>query len=118
MPLPPRRWWRPTARGRPCSRVPSALIDVILGEAGRFTANELTSLNHSGDQAGTRLENGVVSTPEGFKEAYAKFIEGGWGAVPFDPDYGGQGLPRTVGTAVNEMVAASNLSFSVCPDAP
>ena len=93
----------------------SDLIDAILGEAGRFTANELAPLNHSGDKAGTRLENGVVSTPEGFKEAYAKFIEGGWGGVPFDPDYGGQGLPRAVGTAVNEMVAASNLSFSLCP---
>ena len=93
----------------------SDLIDAILGEAGRFTANELAPLNHSGDKAGTRLENGVVSTPEGFKEAYAKFIEGGWGSVPFDPDYGGQGLPRAVGTAVNEMVAASNLSFSLCP---
>ncbi|MCE2492669.1 MAG: acyl-CoA dehydrogenase C-terminal domain-containing protein [Alphaproteobacteria bacterium] len=93
----------------------SDLIDAILGEAGRFTANELAPLNHSGDKAGTRLENGVVSTPEGFKEAYAKFIEGGWGGVPFDPDYGGQGLPRAVGTAVNEMVATSNLSFSLCP---
>lgn len=93
----------------------SDLIDAILGEAGRFTANELAPLNHSGDKAGTRLENGVVSAPEGFKEAYAKFVEGGWGGVPFDPDYGGQGLPRAVSTAVNEMVAASNLSFSLCP---
>ena len=91
------------------------LVDAILGEAGRFAANELAPLNRPGDKAGSRLENGVVHAPDGFKEAYAKFVDGGWGGVTADPDYGGQGLPRAVGTAVNEMFAAANLSFSLCP---
>lgn len=91
------------------------LVDAILVEAGRFTANELGPINHSGDISGNRLENGVVHSPDGFKEAYAKFVEAGWGGIPFDPDYGGQGLPRAVSTAVSEMVAAANLSFSLCP---
>ena len=91
------------------------LVDAILEEAGRFTANELAPINRSGDISGNRLENGVVYTPEGFKEAYAKFVEAGWGGVAFDSAYGGQGLPRIISTAVNEMVAAANLSFSLCP---
>ena len=91
------------------------LVDAILEEAGRFTANELAPINRSGDISGSRLENGVVYTPEGFKEAYAKFVEAGWGGVAFDSAYGGQGLPRIISTAVNEMVAAANLSFSLCP---
>ena len=85
------------------------LVDAILGEAGRFSANELAPINHSGDISGNRLENGVVYTPNGFKEAYAKFVEAGWGGVAFDSTYGGQGLPRAVSTAVNEMVAAGGL---------
>jgi hypothetical protein len=93
----------------------SDLVDAILEEAGRFSANELAPINRSGDISGNRLENGVVYTPDGFKEAYAKFVEAGWGGVAFDVSYGGQGLPRAVSTAVNEIVAAANLSFSLCP---
>ena len=93
----------------------SDLVSAILEESGRFASKELAPLNHAGDIAGARLENGVVYSADGFREAYAKFVEGGWGGVPFDPDYGGQGLPRAISTAVNEMVAAANLSFSLCP---
>ncbi|MBH64247.1 MAG: acyl-CoA dehydrogenase [Alphaproteobacteria bacterium] len=95
--------------------VAADLVDAILGEAGKFAANELAPMNRSGDLSGSRLENGVVYAPEGFKEAYRKFVEAGWCSVAFDPEYGGQGLPRAVSTAVSEMVAASNLSFSLCP---
>ena len=95
--------------------VAADLVDAILGEAGKFAANELAPMNRSGDLSGSRLENGVVYAPEGFKEAYSKFVEAGWCSVAFDPEYGGQGLPRAVSTAVSEMVAASNLSFSLCP---
>jgi alkylation response protein AidB-like acyl-CoA dehydrogenase len=72
-------------------------------------------LNHPGDRQGCRLENGVVQTPDGFKEAYARFVEGGWNGVPFDPDYGGQGLPWLVATALQEMWQAANMSFGLCP---
>ncbi len=91
------------------------LVDAVLNEAGRFAAGELAPLDRPGDRAGSRLENGAVRTPDGFREAYAKFVAGGWGGVTCDPDHGGQGLPRAVGTAVSEMVAAANLSFSLCP---
>ena len=91
------------------------LVSAILDEAGKFAANELAPMNRSGDLTGSRLENGVVYTPEGFKEAYRKFVDAGWCSVAIDAEYGGQGLPRAVGTAVSEIVAAANLSFSLCP---
>lgn len=91
------------------------LVGAILDEAGKFAANELAPINRSGDLSGSRLENGVVYTPEGFKEAYRKFVDAGWASVAFNTEYGGQGLPRVVSTAINEMVAAANLSFSLCP---
>lgn len=93
----------------------SELVDSILEQAGRFTANELDPINYSGDVEGNTLENGIVSTAEGFQEAYTKFVADGWGSVPFDPKYDGQGLPRSISVAVNEMLASANLSFSLCP---
>ncbi|MGI9452674.1 MAG: acyl-CoA dehydrogenase family protein, partial [Geminicoccaceae bacterium] len=93
----------------------SALVDQILDEAGKFTAGELAPLNAIGDQQGVTLENGVVRTPDGFKEAYRQFIDGGWNGLPFPEEYGGQGLPWTVATAVSEMWQSANMSFSLCP---
>src|SRR5699024_6563919 len=72
-------------------------------------------LNHKGDQIGAVLENGVVHTPEGFAEAYRHYVAGGWNAVPFDPDYGGQGLPRSIAAALQGMWNAANMSFALCP---
>ncbi len=91
------------------------LVDAVLEEAGRLASEVLDPLNRSGDLEGARLENGVVYTAKGFKEAYRTFVEGGWNSVPFDPDYGGQGLPWTVQTPLMEIWAAANLSFSLCP---
>ena len=91
------------------------LVDQVLDEADRFAARVLAPLNQPGDREGARLENGVVRTPEGFTEAYARFVAGGWNSLPFDPDYGGQGLPLVVATAVAEMWNAANTAFALCP---
>jgi alkylation response protein AidB-like acyl-CoA dehydrogenase len=91
------------------------LVDDILEAAGKFAANALAPLNQTGDRQGVRLENGVVRTADGFKEAYTAFVEGGWNGLPFPERWGGQGLPRTVATAVGEMWHSANMSFGLCP---
>ncbi|SFD27817.1 acyl-CoA dehydrogenase C-terminal domain-containing protein [Tropicimonas isoalkanivorans] len=91
------------------------LIDPILEEAGKLCADILAPLNRSGDEEGCRLENGVVYTPAGFREAYKLFREGGWTAISCDPDYGGQGLPAAVNVLVEEMICSANLSFGMYP---
>jgi alkylation response protein AidB-like acyl-CoA dehydrogenase len=98
-----------------CEAATPDLVDDILEAAGKFAANALAPLNQSGDRQGVRLENGVVRTPEGFKEAYAAFVEGGWNGLPFPEHCGGQGLPWTVATAVSEMWHSANMSFGLCP---
>lgn len=91
------------------------LADAVLTEAGRLAAEVWSPLNAVGDREGSILENGVVRTPSGFREAYAQFVEGGWGSLPFDPDYGGQGLPWALATAAQEMWTSANLSLSLAP---
>ncbi|MEQ8354278.1 MAG: acyl-CoA dehydrogenase [Kiloniellaceae bacterium] len=91
------------------------LVSAILEEAGKLAAEVIAPLNHPGDRVGSVFENGVVRTPAGFQEAYRQFVEGGWNALPFDPDFGGQGLPWSLATAVQEMWQAANLSFGLCP---
>ena len=91
------------------------LLDAILEEAARVAQDILLPLNRTGDEEGCRLENGVVRTPKGFKEAYDQFRENGWCALPAPPEWGGQGLPDTVGKLVDEMICATNLSFSLYP---
>ncbi|HEY7689605.1 MAG TPA: acyl-CoA dehydrogenase, partial [Dongiaceae bacterium] len=75
----------------------------------------LAPLNRIGDIQGSRLENGVVRTPDGFADAYRQFCDGGWNGLPFDPAYGGQGLPWVLGTAVQEMCDGANMAFGLCP---
>lgn len=91
------------------------LIEAIMTEAGKLGSEVLGPLNKSGDQQGCILENGVVRTPDGFKEAYRQFIDSGWNGMPFDPEYGGQGLPWLLTMAVGEIVQSSNMSFGLCP---
>ncbi|UEM01407.1 acyl-CoA dehydrogenase [Skermanella rosea] len=91
------------------------MVDAILDEAGKLASNVLAPINFSGDQEGAVLENGVVRTPKGFREAYRQYQEGGWNSVPFDPGHGGQGLPWTLAMAVQEMWQAANMSFALCP---
>ncbi|WP_193368465.1 acyl-CoA dehydrogenase [Pelagibius marinus] len=91
------------------------LVSAILEEAGKLAGEVIAPLNHPGDREGSVFENGVVRTPDGFQEAYRQFVEGGWNALPFDTDFGGQGLPWCLATAVQEMWQAANLSFGLCP---
>ena len=91
------------------------LYDAILEEAARMAETVLLPLNASGDLEGCTFENGVVRTPRGFPEAYARFREGGWAALSSDPRWGGQGLPETVNKLVEEMTCSANLSFGLYP---
>ncbi|MBV9655422.1 MAG: acyl-CoA dehydrogenase C-terminal domain-containing protein [Acetobacteraceae bacterium] len=91
------------------------LVDSVLEEASKVVEEVLLPLNASGDGEGCRLENGVVYTPRGFKDAYRLFREGGWTAIACDPAYGGQGLPETVNKLVEEMICAANVSFGLYP---
>ena len=95
--------------------VDGELVDQVLEEAGKFASGVLAPLNASGDQQGSRLENGVVRTPDGFKEAFRQFADAGWNSLPYPEEWGGQGLPITVATAVSEMWHSANLGFSNCP---
>ncbi len=91
------------------------LIDQVLEEAGRLAGEVLAPLNHVGDRTGAIFENGVVRTPQGFSEAYHAYVDAGWNTLPFDPDYGGQGLPWVVAGAVQEMWNSANMAFALCP---
>jgi alkylation response protein AidB-like acyl-CoA dehydrogenase len=92
------------------------LVDAILDGAAQISEKVLQPLNHSGDQEGcTRHDDGSVTTPKGYKEAYKTFIEGGWGALTSDPAYGGQGLPHTLGICTNEMLSSANMAFCMYP---
>ncbi|HSO43030.1 MAG TPA: acyl-CoA dehydrogenase [Rhodospirillales bacterium] len=91
------------------------LVDAILNEADKFASEVLGPLNVVGDREGCVLENGIVRTPTGFREAYSRFVEGGWNGIHFSPEHGGQGLPRLVSTAVAEMWTGANMAFGLCP---
>ena len=90
------------------------LVQAILDEAGKFATEVLAPINASGDRQGNRWADGEVATADGFKEAYASFCETGWNGMPAATEFGGQGLPITVSTAVLEMWKSANMSFSLC----
>ncbi len=93
----------------------SDLVGAVLEEAGKFASEVLGPLNEVGDQQGSRLVDAAVQTPEGWKDAYKQFSDGGWCSIGFDQAYGGQGLPWLVGTAVAEMWNGANMAFALCP---
>ena len=86
---------------------------AILDEAAKLAQDVLAPLNPVGDEQGCTLENGVVRTPDGFKAAFDQMRDGGWTALDCDPDYGGQGLPYLISTAVGEMFSAANMAFNM-----
>ncbi|MEO8104311.1 MAG: acyl-CoA dehydrogenase [Betaproteobacteria bacterium] len=98
-----------------CEEVSDDLADAILEEAGKFSGNVLSPINRSGDLEGAKWNNGVVTTPKGFKDAYLKYVEGGWSLIAGPTEYGGQGLPHAISTPVSEMLGSANMAFKLCP---
>lgn len=91
------------------------LVDAIVTEAGRFAAEEIAPLNTVADKHGTPLQDGNVSTPPGWREAYHAWIEGGWNGLSADPEAGGQGLPQMLSAAALEMWNSGSMSFAIGP---
>ena len=107
--------WREVQALPPYSEVDADDIRAALDELGRFCSEVITPLNVEGDETGARLEDGVVSLPEAFHDAYAQFVEMGWQSLPHEPDHGGMGLPRAAGAAATEMLNSADMSFGLCP---
>ena len=89
--------------------------DAILEEAAKITGGVLAPLNREGDEQGCKWNDGEVSTPEGFREAYQTIVEGGWNGLGGNPEYGGMGMPKTLVAQFEEMLQASNMAFGLAP---
>jgi len=91
------------------------VVGAILEEGARFSREVLLPINQSGDREGCLLEGGEVKAPRGFKEAYRQYVEGGWPGLAAEPEFGGQGLPHSLGMALSEMTCATNLAWGMYP---
>ena len=91
------------------------LIDPVLEEAAKLCENVMFPLNRTGDQEGCTFEDGEVRTPTGFRDAYRAYVEGGWGGLTCNPEFGGQGLPHTLSVFVEEMLQSSNMALALYP---
>jgi alkylation response protein AidB-like acyl-CoA dehydrogenase len=101
----------------PHADIDAATINAVLEEGGKFAAEVTAPLNLSGDSEGCTLDRDshAVTTPKGFKEAYAQYVEGGWAALSCDPEYGGQGLPLVLNQCFYEMLNSANQSWTMYP---
>ena len=90
------------------------IAEAVVGEAGRIAEELLAPLNRSGDREGAWIENGVVRTASGWREAFQRLAADGWYGLSARPDHGGQGLPEVIGTAVSELFQSANMSFALC----
>ncbi|MCU7647730.1 acyl-CoA dehydrogenase C-terminal domain-containing protein [Pseudomonas piscis] len=95
--------------------VDAETVEAILEEAGKVTARSIAPLSRSGDEEGCRWNDTVVTTPEGFPQAYQTYAEGGWVGVGGDPEFGGMGMPKAVSAQVEEMVNSASLAFGLYP---
>ena len=91
------------------------LVDAILQECAKFCENELLPLYQSGDKEGCQYDNGKVTTPKGFKEAYKQYVDGGWSALSHPLEHGGQGLPPSLGLVQSEMTGTANWAWAMYP---
>jgi len=91
------------------------LVDMVITECAKFCETELAPLNQSGDKEGCHWQDGKVTTPAGFKEAYRKYIDGGWQGLAHPTEYDGQGLPASIGLIRTEMIGTANWSWSMYP---
>ncbi len=98
------------------SSVDGDTIQAVLEEAAKFAGGVLAPINWLGDRQGVRVENDAVVVPQEFSDAYAQFCEAGWPGIASNPEFGGQGLPKTVALACDEMWAAANVAFALCPE--
>jgi len=91
------------------------MVDAIMSEAAKFTEQVIAPINQIGDEQGCTWKDGVVTTPDGFKEAYQQYVEGGWPTLSQPVEHGGQGLPHSLNTAIGEFSSAANHSFAMYP---
>ena len=98
-----------------CEDVNAELVEAVLTEAGKFAQGVLDPLNRIGDKQGAQWRDGVVTAPDGFKDAYAQFIAAGWNGLGGATQYGGQGLPHIIAMPLQEMWNSANMAFCLCP---
>ncbi len=98
-----------------CESIGPELVNAVLEEAAKFAREVLAPINQSGDRQGAHWHEGDVTTPDGFADAYARYVAGGWNALSCDPEYGGQGVPAVVSAAIEEMWHSANMAFGLCP---
>jgi alkylation response protein AidB-like acyl-CoA dehydrogenase len=91
------------------------LVEAVMAGAAKLASEVIAPLNAIGDKQGSRLENGVVRTPDGFRQAYQAYVEGGWNALAFSEEIGGQGLPRALNICVTEMWTAASMAWALNP---
>ncbi len=96
--------------------VDSDTVEAVLEEAAKFASGVLAPTNVIGDRQGVKVVGDGVQVPAEFTDAYAKFCEGGWPGIASNPEFGGQGLPKTLSVACDEMWAAANVAFALCPE--